>query len=131
MNRGSCLCGSIKLTLEDGMTAARYCYCSNCSKFAGTAPATWAIAKRSSLNVATRGSIRKFNSGKGLRCFCTDCGSPVWFESLDHPDVVAIPLGVLDDGEIPAPTMSIWTDSKPDWCAITDDLPQHPRNPPA
>ncbi|MGI9235684.1 MAG: GFA family protein [Woeseiaceae bacterium] len=133
MISGSCLCGSVQLTLDGDLTSARYCYCTNCTKFAGTAPATWAIAERSKLEVNSRGHVKKFNSGKGLRCFCTDCGSPVWFESLDYPDMVAIPLGVLDDGAVPAPTAHIWTQSKPDWCRITDKLPQHasyPQTPP-
>jgi hypothetical protein len=53
----------------------------------------------------------------------------VWFESLDYPEIVAIPLGVLDDGNIPTPEMHLWTQSKPDWCVINDTLPQHKTNP--
>lgn len=83
------------------------------------------MADRSKLALNSKASVKKFNSGKGLRCFCGNCGSPVWFESLDHAAIVAIPLGVLDDGDIPTPEMHIWTRSKPDWCAITDSLPQH------
>ena len=129
MTHGSCLCGSVKLTLSGDMASARYCYCKHCTKFAGTAPATWAIAQMSDLEVSSQGQIAKFNSGKGLRCFCTKCGSPVWFESLDYPELVAIPLGVLDDGAIPAPEMHIWTGSKPAWCVISDTLPRHERYP--
>ena len=129
MNHGSCLCGSIKLTVSGDMAAPRYCYCTHCTKFAGTAPATWAIAQMSDLEVETQAQIAKFNSGKGLRCFCTECGSPVWFESLDYPELVAIPLGVLDDGNVPAPEMHIWTESRPKWCIIKDTLPRHKRYP--
>ena len=74
-------------------------------------------------------NVAKFNSGRGLRCFCSNCGSPVWFESLDYPEIVAIPLGVLDSGEIPAPEMHLWTQSKPTWCVINDELPQHETHP--
>lgn len=130
MNHGSCLCGSTQFTINGALRDARYCYCANCTKFAGTSPATWAIAERSKLTVDSPGSrVKKFNSGRGLRCFCTTCGSPVWFESLDYPEIVAIPLGVLDDGDIPTPDMHLWTQSKPKWCTINDKLPQHKTNP--
>ena len=69
--------------------------------------------------------MRQFNSGQGLRCFCSQCGCAVWFESLDYPDIVAIPLGAIDTGTVPEPEMHLWLDSKPDWCQVLDDLPKH------
>lgn len=130
MLQGSCLCGSIRFTLDGSLESARYCYCRNCTKFAGTSPATWAIAQKSSLKlVDTDVRVARFDSGKGLRCFCTQCGSPIWFESLDYPELVAIPLGVLDEGDVPKPERHIWVRSKPDWCTICDELPQHETNP--
>jgi len=130
MHQGSCLCGAISFSINGDLRSARYCYCSHCTKFAGTCPATWAITKTAKLKLADSGvRISKFNSGGGLRCFCAHCGSPVWFESLDYPEIVAIPLGVLDDDDIPAPKMHIWTRSKPGWCTIHDNLPQHDTNP--
>ncbi|MEM7359927.1 MAG: GFA family protein [Pseudomonadota bacterium] len=130
MVSGSCLCKSVQFTCSSTLHSARYCHCENCTKFAGTAPATWAINETAGMDVqAADDDITKFNSGHGLRVFCKSCGSPLWFESLDFPDVVAIPLGVLDDGAIPMPEMHIWTDSNPFWCVINDNLPQHKTNP--
>lgn len=126
MNNASCLCKSVRFTIDCELHSARYCYCVNCTKFSGTSPATWAIAQKSKLSMSSSaGDISKFDSGRGLRCFCSHCGSPVWFESLDYPEVVAIPLGVLDDGDIPEPEMHIWVRSRPKWRPIDDDLPQH------
>lgn len=48
----------------------------------------------------------------------------------DHGGIVARPLGVPDDADVPAPDMHLWVQSKPEGCAITDDLPQHAANPP-
>lgn len=130
MNHGSCLCGSTKFTLHGKLRSARFCHCTNCTKFAGTSPATWAMADSASLEVDVQDApVTKYNSGGGLRCFCAKCGSPVWFESLQHPGIVAIPLGVFDDGDIPAPAMHLWTRSNPGWCAINDDLPRFDTNP--
>ncbi|CAM2064718.1 GFA family protein [Sulfidibacter corallicola] len=125
MIHGSCLCKSIQFTIHGALRASRFCYCVHCTKYAGTSPASWAMAESATLEVHGQGDIQKFNSGRGLRCFCTTCGCPVWFESIEHAEIVAIPLGVLDDGDIPAPEMHIFTQSKPTWCRIHDDLPQH------
>lgn len=128
MIRGTCLCGATKFTLDGELHSVRYCHCANCRKFSGTSPATWAMAEASRLTVApTNPPIGRFNSGKGIRCFCLKCGSPTWFESLDYPSVIGIPLGVIDDfgGDPPQPEMHLWVRSKPAWCAILDDLPQY------
>lgn len=73
--------------------------------------------------------IGRYNSGRGIRCFCQQCGSAVWFESLDFPDVVGVPLGVIDSGAPPIPEMHLWVGSKPDWYDISDALPQHETHP--
>lgn len=126
MAQGSCLCGAIRFTLDGELSAPRYCYCTYCTKFTGTSPATWAMGESSKIDVTTSmKTLAKYDSGRGLRCFCARCGSPVWFESHDYPEITAIPLGVLDDDEVPRPEMHIFVGSKPDWCAISDDLPQH------
>ena len=71
------------------------------------------------------GALTMYDSGGGVRCFCSTCGSPIWFESKDYSDIVMIPLGVLDDGDVPAPDMHIFVAAKPGWCSIHDGLPQH------
>ena len=130
MIKGSCLCGAIGFALRGGLHAVRFCHCDNCRKFAGTSPATWAMADARQLVVSKQDSpIGRFNSGRGIRCFCSTCGSPVWFESIDFPDVVGIPLGVLDSANLPSPEMHLWVDSKPSWCVILDDLPRHGKGP--
>lgn len=127
---GSCLCGAVRFEIDGNLTSPRFCHCEHCRKFAGTSPATWAMAKTSELSVLSGGDdVGKYNSGRGLRCFCRTCGSPVWFESLGHPHITAIPLGVLDETDVAPPQMHLWTGSMPTWCAIHDALPQHEKNP--
>lgn len=128
MIHGSCLCGSIRFSIDGELRSVRHCYCANCRKFSGTAPATWAMAQSGELTVShPHPPVGRYNSGKGIRCFCQTCGSPVWFEPLDYPSIVGIPLGVIDDfgGPPPRPEMHLWVQSRPPWCEIGDDLPQH------
>jgi hypothetical protein len=73
---------------------------------------------------STDAPIARYDSGRGIRCFSSRCGSPACFESLEHPEIIGVPLGVLDSGRIPPPSMHLWVSAKPPWCSIDDDLPQ-------
>ncbi len=125
----SCLCRMITFQVSGNLQSVRYCHCSNCRKFAGTSPAAWAMANSADLSEPSQIAIGRFDSGHGIRCFCPDCGSPVWFESKDYPDIIGIPLGVIDTGNIPIPEMHLWVQSKPDWCSINDDKPRFSSGP--
>lgn len=129
MIRASCLCESTRFELRGELQAPRYCYCKHCTRFAGTSPATWIMAKRRDLVTITEGAITRYDSGGGIRCFCATCGSPLWFESKQNDDIVMLPMGVLDDGDVPPPEMHIWVASKPHWCTISDGLPRYDENP--
>jgi hypothetical protein len=76
------------------------------------------------------GPVSRYVSGRGIRCFCSACGSPLWFESRESSDILALPMGIFDEGDLPRPAMHIWTGSKPAWCEILDDLPRHETDPP-
>ncbi|MEM7078723.1 MAG: GFA family protein [Pseudomonadota bacterium] len=124
-----CLCGAQRFAVTDPLTSVRYCHCGNCRKFSGTSPAVWAMTRRSGLRIeAAAVALGRFDSGQGVRCFCTACGTPVWFESLAYPEIVGLPLGVLEHGFVPA-QMHLWMDSKPAWCLVGDELRKHPRGP--
>ena len=125
MIEGACLCGAVRILLSGALTSPRLCHCANCRKFSGTSPAAWAMAKRAELTVQpAEPNISRYDSGRGLRCFCNVCGGPVWFESLDYPEIVGIPLGVIDNGDVPPPEVHLWVSSKPAWCTLQDNLPR-------
>lgn len=129
MHKGSCLCRSV--TYEIGAVFfGRYCHCTNCRKFSGTSPAAWAAADATTFKLTSdAGHISKYATDTGRRCFCSKCGSPLWYESSDMPEVMGIPLGVLDEGNIPNPEMHVWTQSKVPWCDAADDLPAYETHP--
>ncbi len=126
MINGSCLCGAVSFTIDGSINSARFCHCGKCRKFSGSSAGVWASAERSQLSVSTQeSSVSKFDSGAGLRCFCRHCGSPVWFESKDYADLVMIPLGALDSGEVSAPDMRIFMASKATWDHPDEELVWH------
>jgi len=126
MVRGSCLCGSVAFEIEDAIHDARFCHCTNCRKFSGAPFAAWGLIETRNLRLSPPDpGVTKYDSGGGLRVFCSMCGSPLWYEPADMPHYRGIPLGVVDDGEVPAPAMHVWLRSKVAWMSIADALPKH------
>jgi hypothetical protein len=108
----------------------RYCHCANCRKFSGTASAAWGLVATSELSVVREDTPpTRYDSGGGSRVFCAVCGSPLWFEPAGRAQLRGIPLGVSDAGDVPVPSMHVWTRSKVPWSSIADHAPQHETHP--
>jgi hypothetical protein len=131
MIKGSCLCGAVSVEIQGPLRSARYCHCANCRKFSGTAYAAWGLAETSSVTITPSiPNVTKFNSGGGLRVFCSACGSPLWYEPAGLPQFRGIPLGAIDEGAVGEPEMHVWMQSKVSWASMSDDgLPQHQTHP--
>jgi hypothetical protein len=128
--KASCLCGGVTYEITGPIHHARYCHCAHCRKFSGTAYAAWGLTETAHLVVLQSNTgISKYDSGQGLRAFCSSCGSPLWYEPTRLPQYRGIPLGVIDDEGVPEPEMHVWMRSKVSWAAIPDDLPQHDTHP--
>ena len=126
MIKGSCLCGSVRYEISGPIRSPRYCHCVNCRKFSGTAFAAWGLIEASQLTVATSESgVTKYDSGGGLRVFCSRCGAPLWYEPGSMPQFRGIPLGAIDEGGVPKPEMRVWTKSNVSWAAVPGDLPRY------
>ncbi len=130
MMKGTCLCKSVSFEINGTVHNGRYCHCSNCRKFSGTAYAAWGLVPTEQFIVTpSEGGVTRYDSGGGLRAFCSTCGSPLWFEPAGLPQYRGIPLGAIDDRDVPAPLMHVWTKSKAPWVTVADDLPQHETHP--
>ena len=129
MTTTSCLCGAISYEIDGKITEPRYCHCSNCRKFSGSAYVAWGIVQADSFRwISGAELVSRFDAGNGYRTFCSQCGSPVRYEPHATNKIVGIPLGALVDA--PRPTMHLWTRSKLPWVEINDDLVQHETYPP-
>lgn len=130
MSRGSCLCKKVSIEIRGAIHNARFCHCSNCRKFSGTAFAAWGLVETRHFIVnAASSDVTRYDSGGGLRAFCSSCGSPLWYEPANVPAFRGVPLGVVDEGDVPTPGMHVWTKSKAAWASIDDTLPQHDTHP--
>ena len=123
---GGCLCGSVRYTCDAESLGQEICHCKDCQKQAGTAFAMIIDVPREALKLSGR-PLKSYtnkgdNSGKVIRWFCDQCGSPVLCEGETHPDLIFINAGTLDNANAFEPEEEIWTQSKLAFANISGDI---------
>jgi hypothetical protein len=113
--------------------AVRSCWCRDC-QYLGAGSATVNAVFRTD-QIAIDGELADYkstaDSGANMtRSFCPKCGTAVSSRSDTRPNLVVLRVGLFEDRESLAPTLTIWTDSAPDWGCWNKDLPSTPRQPP-
>ena len=131
MAKGRCLCGALRYELDGPFSAMMHCHCSMCRKHHGTAFATFVAAPIAGFRwISGEDRLVSYQSSpKGVRTFCSVCGSAGPATMPDY-GIAAAPAASLE-GELEIkPQSHIFAGSKAPWYAITDDRPQHDAYPP-
>ncbi|MET0349877.1 MAG: GFA family protein [Rhizobacter sp.] len=120
---GSCHCGRIRYEAEVDPGHTTVCHCTDCQKLTGTAYRVSVPAREGSFRlVAGEPStyIKVADSGaRRALSFCPNCGSPLYAHDADHPTVVGLRVGCIDEREALVPTTQKWCRSALAW---TGDL---------
>ena len=128
---GQCLCGEIKYEIINAPTMTGVCHCKNCQRQAGSAFSTIAAVAKTDLSF-TAGQPRLYKdsdtaSGNSVdRFFCGNCGSPIYSAIVSQPDNYFIKTGTLDNTSEFKPQFHVWCDTKQNWVALEDGIPQSP-----
>ena len=73
---------------------------------------------------------RQGDSGNWLAFhFCPSCGSNVFWESENQPELISVAVGAFAEPDFPAPSRTEWTETKPEWLPFPATIPPHRRNP--
>lgn len=121
---GSCLCGGVQFELTAELGPIEVCYCQMCRKASGGPLATNSSIAASRFRI-TSGTelIAGYESSTGeKRHFCSQCGSPIYSEHVDRPQVVRLRVGTINEPLNVRPTASHYTASKCNWWEILDAL---------
>src|SRR5699024_12170203 len=99
---------------------------SMCRKASGSSFATNMLVKAEDLTVTGGAdSIKAYQSSVGeYRCFCSECGSPLYSKASARLDKVSVRCGTLDDAPAIRPSMHIHVASKAPWFEVLDALTQ-------
>jgi len=124
---GRCFCGELRFAVETPELYACFCYCHSCQRAVGAPVVAWATYHRTSFRI-TRGEICWYQSSPGVtRGHCANCGSSISYENTERPGEIDITLNTLDDPDGPTLRAHIWTEDKPTWLTIGDQLPVYRR----
>ncbi|UOE81534.1 GFA family protein [Vibrio splendidus] len=126
MYKGSCLCGSIQLSLSGGVTDIIHCHCSLCRKASGSAYATNAFIDAEDLKLIDNDNTLTFyESSEGKRkYFCKTCGSPIYSSNSQSPKRFRLRLGILDSDISERPISHNFVTSKANWDDLDAELPR-------
>jgi len=124
MVKGSCLCGEIQYEVELVPEKIFNCHCSQCRKSHGAAFATQAFAKGETLNfIKGEALISEYQSGRGVRAFCGNCGSRLMNYATDKSLYLSIALSTLDTETEQGPIAHAFTSFKAKWHTPATDIP--------
>ena len=124
--RGGCLCGAVRYEATAAPLGAGYCHCSLCRRATG-APIFLGVAfPRESFHLLQGKTRIHASSARGIRHFCSDCGSALFFELLDKPNQWEVLVGSLDNASDIQPSIHVCLSSGVGWLEIADGLPRRP-----
>ncbi|MGK0459990.1 MAG: hypothetical protein ACJA0W_000831 [Candidatus Azotimanducaceae bacterium] len=131
MHKGQCLCGQIQYEFEGEPLMSGVCHCKNCQRQAGSAFSTISGVPKAALKLT--GSPKLYqddetDSGNAVeRYFCGNCGSPIYSAVSSQPDLLFLKTGTLDDTASFAPQFQVYCETKQDWVALLENIPQAAR----
>jgi hypothetical protein len=121
MHKGSCLCRAVTFELLTEPTMVSHCHCSMCRKGHGAAFATYLTIERQNARLLSGlDNLTIYNSSSTImRKFCRTCGSNVeWSGHPKYPDLISIPLALLDTPFTPAAIKQFFVESQVSWCKL-------------
>jgi hypothetical protein len=131
---GGCNCGGIRYEVTEEPVAAGWCHCTRCQRRTGASASAQARIVPGSLRVLQGEELlRAWQPDSGFaKVFCSACGSHMWSQSPDDPDVVAVRLGSFDSDPGVRPGYRQFVAYAASWDPLPDDgLPRFPERRPA
>ncbi|HEX2561775.1 GFA family protein [Phenylobacterium sp.] len=133
MHTGSCLCGAVRFEVEGPLAPIQLCCCGQCRKAQGSAFGANIPVARSNFRLLSGDSeLKEHRASPGKRrVFCGACGSPVFSQRDETPQVLRLRAGLLDEPVEASPAFYFYTASKAAWWPPHAELPQYPGEAPA
>jgi hypothetical protein len=126
---GGCACGAVRFEVTKQLLGAVYCHCTRCQRRTGSAAGASAGVQPGSFQVvAGEDQIRRWNAGDGNdKAFCGTCGSGLFSQNPETPEVLFVRMGAFDDDPGVTPGGRAHVASAVAWEPIPDDgLPRFP-----
>jgi hypothetical protein len=122
----TCSCGQLNLTIEGEPARISMCHCLECQRRTGAVISNQASFRREQITFAGKSTAwtRTAESGNAITFhFCPTCGSTVYVEGQGFPGYIAVAIGNFADPGFPAPTISVWQESRHSWLELPPGTP--------
>jgi hypothetical protein len=130
---GGCRCGAVRYEVEGKPTFQVTCHCRDCQYASGGAPAHTVILPSAGFRITKgepRGHTVLSEAGTPVeRLFCGECGTPLFARNDEHPELIVIKVGSLNDPGQFRPRAEIWVRSAQPWALRDPAVPQISGNP--
>lgn len=128
----ACSCGNLQMICEGEPKLVLACHCLDCQRRTGSAFGVGAYFRQSQLTPSgnSKTFTRDGQDGRKLHArFCPECGTTVWWELDILPGYRGVAVGAFADPNFPAPTRSVWEQSRHGWLDFTHKPMPHERQP--
>ena len=125
-SRGSCLCGAVGFVATLPSKWVAHCHCGRCRRAHGAPFVTWAGFAAVAVSIEDERSSLRWHPGVegGMRGFCAQCGSPMFFKSERWPGELHIARALFVDPIDRAPQAHVFYETHVDWVTVGDELPK-------
>ena len=133
MEFGKCLCGEIEYSFDRSkVISAHHCHCKDCQRATGSGKATIIIMSKKYFQVNQDPKFFEVQGEQGnhvVRGFCPNCGSGMFSYLKEHPNMVFVKAGTLNDSSWLKIDSNFFTDSSCDWNRPVEGIKNHNANP--
>jgi len=126
MEKASCLCGDVTITVSGTPINSRYCHCRQCQKAIGAPSFARVLFNQKDVNI--EGPVKSYSSSPELdRLFCGQCGASV-AAKRKNGSVIGIATALFDNSDTFAPTEHVWVSEKQVWDDLNNKLTKFSQN---
>jgi hypothetical protein len=112
---GHCLCQKVLISIPKVSEIVTACHCKMCQRFFGSSVLYLDGLKSEEFAIFGE-SIKVYQSSAWAeRAFCDNCGSSLYYHSLEDDDFYYFPVGLFDDLSQAVLKNEIFYDCKPDF----------------
>lgn len=99
MYTASCLCGKVQMNIHQDISSVYVCHCQQCQKAQGSAFVAIVPIEKKNLNIVGGKDVltEYLSTPNKKRVFCRECGSPLFSERLDLPEIVRLRVGIINE----------------------------------
>lgn len=123
--QATCSCGKLSLIAQGEPLRVSVCHCTACQRRTGSVFGMQARFSSDNVNIdgPSKKYVRTADSGNRITFhFCPDCGSTMYYQLGDAPDMIAIPVGAFADPGFPPPQFSVYETRQHTWVVLPDNM---------